>query len=615
MFRKLLPYLLTILLWGCEKQNSPKKPCQKEIKVAFMADVHFSDVYPNLEESNYKGIYDSVENRSVLVRTMNAQLHSTRLFNENYFAFFAALNDAIARGIKIIVLPGDFSDDGQLLHVKGLRKILDRYANDYNISFFLINGNHDPTTPFGEEGGKKDFLGVNGKAQPILSNEGRYRAKSEFENTTQVVVDLKELGYAEMVKELKNHGFFPKKHFRFWSTPFSDFAYEDYSFDTAQKASDLENRTYNLDIADVALPDVSYLVEPVKGLWLLALDANVFLPTENGGFRGTGIGYNEVLKYKKYLVRWTEQVVKDAERLGKTLIAFSHYPMVDFNDGASKEMEELFGEKSFQAHRIPKVVVGQTFADIGLKLHIGGHMHLNDTGILKTFKGNTLINIQTPSLAAYKPGYKIITVTNNESLVVETIVLDSVPEFDTFFELYRKEHAFLKRNFKDKMWDEKILSSETYKEFTNIHLKELVRWRFLANDWPVPLKEILVGRTGWQLLQYVNNMKNRKEELKSSVLTETELLKKISTAGLSKSDFINFKGEDLILDFYRLRSADKLALVDISSNQLKAYVFLFDILAQKKENEILIPLQQFASIFRKQMNGEEATNFKVNLHE
>lgn len=128
-------------------------------------------------------------------------------------------------------------------------------------------------------------------------------------------------------------------------------------------------------------------------------------------------------------------------------------------------------------------MVGETFADLGLKVHVGGHMHINDTGILKTSKGSTLVNIQTPSLAAYAPGYKIITVTDHKTLKVETILLDSVPGFDTFFESYAVEHSFLASHFPDRMWDKKILSTTSHLEFTDIHLK--LKTRTYCNPKPI----------------------------------------------------------------------------------------------------------------------------------
>ncbi|CAM3611029.1 metallophosphoesterase family protein [Zobellia roscoffensis] len=596
MFRKVMPYLLVFALCGCKTEPSQKENPQKEIKVAFMADIHFADVYPNLDESDFKGIFDSVQNRSSLLRTMNAQLHSTRLFNENYFAFFAALDDAVAKGIKTIALPGDFSDDGQPLHIKGLRKILDRYAAEHDIEFFLINGNHDPTTPFGEEGGKSDFLGANGKAQPLMSEVGKYRANEEYQNPTQVVADLKEWGYEDMVQELHNHGFFPKESYRYWSTPFSEYSVEEYTFQKAKTASDLARRNYRLETSEVLLPDVSYVVEPVDGLWLLALDANVYLPKEDGDFSGAGIGYNEVLTHKKHLIRWTENVVKEANRLGKTLIAYSHYPMVDFNDGASKDIAALFGEKAFQAHRIPSDLVGETFANIGLKVHVGGHMHLNDTGVFTTKKGNTLVNIQSPSLAAYVPAYKIITIKNPTQMEVETVVLDEVKGYDTFFGAYEREHDFLASHFEDEVWEKNILSTASYLDYTKTHLQELVRLRFLPSDWPEELVQQLLNHNGWELLTALDSEEKIKAELQKEELTI--------------EDFSSWQGMDLIVDFYKFKNGDELAKRDMDSQRLKGYRFVLKKWSEQTENTAL---KQFAVIFKKQMEGEPAVNFSIDL--
>lgn len=600
--------LWLFFLVGC---TATKKQQHEPVSIAFMADIHFADVYPDLVLPS-TALPSSPTGIPILIRTMEAQLHSTRLFNENYFAFTAALDDAVSRGIKIIAIPGDFSDDGQALYIKGLNRIMKTYRENHGISFFMINGNHDPTRPFGKDGGERDFLGRNGKAQPIMSHNGMYASNLDTENPTEIIDGLMEWGYAEIAQELRAYGFFPNETYGYWETPFSTYNYESYEYGKAQEASQLHKRTYNLDVTGIHFPDLSYLVEPVNGLWLLALDANVYLPKPNGtGYNGAGIGYNEVLEHKKYLLEWTGKIVKQANRLGKTLIAFSHYPMVDFNDGASNEMLELFGKTSFQAHRIPSKRVGEAFADLGLKVHVGGHMHLNDTGILKTSKG-TLVNIQTPSLAAYVPSYKVITVTDKKTLAVETVVLDSVLQYDAFFDLYTKEHSFLEANFPDRVWDEKILGSTSYTAFTDTHLRELIRLRFLPDDWPEVLKEQLLNKDGWQLVLAASKALKKGKVLKDSQTNEERLMEVLRKNQMTKRDFQSWSGEDLIIDFYRFRNGDQLALRDIDQNRLKAYTVLFQQLSNTINEGTLAPLRKFAAIFQKQMKGEPSVDFRIN---
>lgn len=545
---------------------------------------------------------------------MQAQLHSTRLFNENYFAFIAAVEDAISKGVKLIAIPGDFSDDGQPVHIKGLRTIMYRYTLERGVRFFMINGNHDPTRPSGKDGGKRDFLGNNGKTQSIMGKEGVYFSNIETENETLIWPDLNKWGYKEILGELRDYGFFPNENYRYWEIPFSSYSYDTYELEKAKDAARLENRTYIGSKTKFTLPDVSYLVEPEPGLWLLALDANVYIPITDGvGFSGSGIGYNQVLKYKQYLVDWTANVVQEAKRLGKTLIAFSHYPMVDFNDGASEEMKQLFGKKAFQAYRIPDKLVGDTFADIGLKIHVGGHMHINDTGILTSEKGNALVNVQTPSLAAYPPGYKIITVKDHSKVKIETVVLDSVPEFGTFFNWYRREYEFLTAHYPEKSWDVGILESKSYLEFTNFHLQELVRLRFLPDDWPPALQEDLLNKSGWQLLLKSSTTDSSDTNLNSLKLKEKNVLKTLHRNQLNLGDFKSWNGQDLILDFYRFRNGDQLALRHIPANRLKAYRLLLNQLLNTPDNGNQSLLKQFAIIFQKQMAGENAINFELDL--
>jgi len=69
--------------------------------MAIMADVHFVNVFPEFEDNQGYTWPTDFESSETLIHTMAAQLRSTRLFNENYFAFKIALDDAVAKGIKI----------------------------------------------------------------------------------------------------------------------------------------------------------------------------------------------------------------------------------------------------------------------------------------------------------------------------------------------------------------------------------------------------------------------------------------------------------------------------------------------------------------------------------
>ncbi|KUM53622.1 phosphoesterase [Rheinheimera sp. EpRS3] len=619
----------------------------QELQIAFMPDIHFHDIYASFSDAAFTGLPNSQSGKNATIRSMAAQLKSTRLFNENYFALLAALDDAAARGVKLIALPGDFSDDGQPLHIRGLAAILQHYSDTYGMQFFAAPGNHDPVRPFSRPAGKSDYLGVNGYEQPIYSpGSAACSAKlpavqSHSKLSTICSEEVKELGYKEIMAQLAPFGFYPQPDYIYWETPYSDYTEHNYSANLAKEQATYKQRQYEICLQGTGgrykqpgfsqcsmVPDSSYLVEPVAGVWLLAIDANVYLPQAGGSsYAGAGnAGYNRMFSHKTQVTDWITQVVQRAEQTGKTLIAFSHYPMTEFYNGQSDAIAEQFGADSFQLARRPADNVSQLLAATGLKLHIGGHMHFNDTGISKSPDGKVLVNVQAPSLAAYVPAYKLVSIKPQQKVEVQTVVLDDVPRYNELFEHYQQEHSTLAQQGAQ-LWNNAILTAKNYREFTNWHLSELTRQRFLPQDWPAPLRDNLLALNGWQML--VLSQLQSPQPL-AQLLAELPTLQQspnwqqaatkantmIIEAGFDAEDFANWSGFDLALDFYRLRNAGSLALQDISPQRLAQYQLLTRLLAAKAETGHDSFARQFGGVFQLLQafrHGESDAHFMLDL--
>ncbi|AWK06498.1 metallophosphatase [Flavobacterium crocinum] len=611
--------------------NAQKKQNLNGTQIAFLSDVHLQDLFGGFSDSDYKGVLNPKTGQYALVRTMSSQLHSTRIFNENYFAFLAALEDIAKRKIKYVALPGDYTDDGQPIHVRGLAKILDEYQKNYGIEFFITTGNHDPVGPFAQESGKEDFLGKEGKSQPIYSKDGMYKPNLQIEQPIVITADIAKMGYLGITDNLKNFGFHPKKNYKFWATPFSNYTNENYSFEKALESSKLFNRMYEVT-PGYQVPDVSYVVEPIDGLWLMAIDGNVYIPKKMNGdpkdsksYSEASTGYNNVLSNKKHLIKWVSAISAQAKKQGKTLVAFSHFPIIDFNDDASAEIKELLGPNKWQLNRVPVEEVAQVFADAGLKIHFGGHMHINDTGVRTTQKGNTLVNIQTPSLAAYIPAYKLLTLKKDNVVDIQTITIDNVPRYDELFDLYKMEYQFLESQNSKDIWNIDILKTKNYHDFTDFHLKELVRLRFLKDDWPVAFKDFLLNVSAKDLLVLANVQSdsdfdfilNNKSQFEKEWKTAETKSEQILVQNKLKSEDFSWTGKDLLIDFYRFRSADELAFADVSEKRVVSYKVLSKLFLESKEDASK-PLQKqmklFFVIFNKFMHEVPADHFTVNLH-
>lgn len=211
-------------------------------------------------------------------------------------------------------------------------------------------------------------------------------------------------------------------------------------------------------------------------------------------------------------------------------------------------------------------------------------MHLNNTAVVRSDSGNSLVNIQAPSLAAYVPAYKLLTLTSPTQVKVQTIVLDDVPGFQQLFGHYKKEWQQLKQDNKA-LWDLNILQAKTYREYANGHLRELTRLRFLPKDWPDELREMLLALNAEQMLilslldstatlsQFSPALLQQLSQSAEWQLARQKAQNLALAAGLKLENLAQWTGFDLVLDFYRLQNAGQLALPDIPAQRLKEYSF------------------------------------------
>ncbi len=610
----LLLWCFTIL--SCT--TTPDNPQQIEVSIAFMPDIHFHDIYGEFPDQSFHGLPTETPqgNRRASIRSMRAQLNSTRLFNENYFALLAALDDVVTRKIKYVALPGDFSDDGQPLHIRGLQKVLDFYHHNYGLEFFLAPGNHDPVRPFSRPAGKPDYLGKAGKEQPVFSHNHPACLNINIKPDAHPVIctdEVMEWGYEPIMEALGNHGFYPKDNYRYFETPYSTYAYEDYDYQNALDQADFHQRQYEICQQGTGgaykqpgftqcynSPDASYLVEPVQGVWLLAIDANIYQPDASNPdsttitTSGSGnAGYNKVVTHKTHLLEWITDVVQRAEQHQKTLIAFSHFPTSDFYDGAAGDIAQLLGDKQFQLPRQPTSRTSKALAETGLKIHVAGHMHINDTGIYRD-QNHVLFNIQAPSLAAYVPAYKVLTLKPHHQIEINTIILDEVPRFNELFDHYLAEWNHLNESGAPDIWNRHILNAPNYYAFTQWHLRELVRLRFLPQEWPEHIRTLLLTLNGEDLLILsqlnidisMTDIKLAQQGMMDQHLQHAWDAAKRKAEHLAQQhewtseSFSLWNGQDVGLDIYRLRNADQLAFNDIPLQRLQQYHLLAQQLAQ-----------------------------------
>ena len=508
------------------------------MKIAVIADPHFHDI--THRQGGWSG-------EGAAIRTLADTAASTRVFNESFHATRALLDDIVRKGISLVVVAGDLTDDGQQSTMTAATALLDDYNRRFGLRFVATPGNHDLYAIHGRHQSKR-FLNADGSHTLVTSDEN-VRQESSVE---RIVSDEMYCGgYDAAIAAMGAYGFFRSESDVHWECPFGP--------DDA-----LEARTFEIASADGLtkrrIIDASFLVEPVEGLWLLSIDANVFEPRngdldptlEKSYLDSTDAGWNSMLRNKPFVLAWMKDVAARARAAGKQLIAFSHYPIIDPLNGTSADEAKLLNDTSF-LRRTPGAEVSRAAAATGIKVHFSGHLHINDTALFRD-GDDFLVNIAVPSVVGFPPAYKIVDV-GSDRLGVETITIADVPGYDTAFPLYRIEAA-------REGLSAAVTEAKSHADFLSRHLAEMVRHRYLPKEWPQDLAPLVPQLTLGDLYAFAGI---------SGPLTVEDARPIVAREQNGTGAMGAFPFFEVIVDWYRLRKGREIALDFIDAGRIAAY--------------------------------------------
>jgi len=149
---------------------------------------------------------------------------------------------------------------------------------------------------------------------------------------------------------------------------------------------------------------LSYLAEPVEGLWILGLDVtkhdnNATSPETAGVIKSTDL-------------EWIKAKVSLAKSKGKTIMAMMHHGATEHFTGQS----QFFGDYVIDDF----ANVSTQLADAGLKIVFTGHFHAQDIVKTTTAGNNTLYDIETGSLVTYPVPYRMLELTPEKKLNIKS---------------------------------------------------------------------------------------------------------------------------------------------------------------------------------------------------
>jgi 3',5'-cyclic AMP phosphodiesterase CpdA len=159
---------------------------------------------------------------------------------------------------------------------------------------------------------------------------------------------------------------------------------------------------------------LSYVAEPVPGLWLLGIDSCRY--TENTAKEGPVVDG----RLDAGRIAWVETVLADALRLGKAVTVMMHHGVVE---------HFRLEEKSWGEYLVDDYTeIGRMFAAYGVRMAFTGHFHSQDAALARFPGGSFLYDVMTGSLSTV-PVVRFVTVEAGGRMAIRSQYVASLPSF------------------------------------------------------------------------------------------------------------------------------------------------------------------------------------------
>ena len=172
---------------------------------------------------------------------------------------------------------------------------------------------------------------------------------------------------------------------------------------------------------------LSYVSEPIDGLWIITIDANKFYQNTT-----RPIGSGEI---RPLTLAWIKDRLEDAQSMGKTVIGMMHHGLVEHYN-YQQMVDPGYVIDNWET-------VSNELIDAGLKLILTGHYHATDI-TKREHDGKFVFDVETGSTVNYPCTYRMLTIDGNEySFAPQNTTSLMGGDFDDFARLFMSDHLNL----------------------------------------------------------------------------------------------------------------------------------------------------------------------------
>jgi hypothetical protein len=161
---------------------------------------------------------------------------------------------------------------------------------------------------------------------------------------------------------------------------------------------------------------LSYVAEPVPGLWLLAVDSADYAGNPGRATPESGSGFTPAR------AAWIEDMLGQALRRQKAVIVMMHHGVVEHFTGQAKYFSRSLLRDWQKA--------SDMFASSGVRTVFTGHFHAQDIAVRRTSSGRTIFDIETGSLVTFPDPIRLVTITaDTQRMEIESFFIKDLPSF------------------------------------------------------------------------------------------------------------------------------------------------------------------------------------------
>ncbi len=194
---------------------------------------------------------------------------------------------------------------------------------------------------------------------------------------------------------------------------------------------------------------LSYVVEPVEGLWVIGIDSCRYADIEQQS-RGDG-------RIRPVTIQWLRAVLQQAAEEGKSVIGFVHHGILEHFEGQRRYAADFLVQDNRRVARF--------LAEHGMGIVFTGHMHAQDLVEQEWNLGKEsvrLIDVETGSLSSFPCPFRLVEITPDPawpkaSLSIKTRYITSIESRRVDFcsyayrRSYRATHRAMRRRL-EALW-------------------------------------------------------------------------------------------------------------------------------------------------------------------